>query len=59
MDRAQACGMPPEACAERIVRAIEREKDEVLIGGKERWAVHLKRFFPALFRRLIRTARVT
>lgn len=59
VDRAQARGLPPEVCAERILRAIEREKDEVLIGGKERWAVHLQRFFPGLFRRLIRKARVT
>ncbi len=59
MDRAQAEGMSPEECARRIVRALDREKDEVLIGGKEVWAVHLHRLFPGLYRRLIRRVRVT
>lgn len=59
MDRAQSRGMSPEACAGRIVRALERDEDEVLVGGKEVWAVRLERFFPGLFRRLIRRVRVT
>ena len=59
LDHAQAHGLPPELCAERILRAIEKEKDEVLIGGKERWAVPLKRFFPGLFNRVIRRVKVT
>lgn len=59
MDRAQAKGMAPEECARRIVRAVERERDEVLVAGKERFAVHLWRFLPGLFRHIIRRARVT
>jgi len=59
MDDAQAHGMPADDCAEAIVRAVERGAHEVLVGGKERWAVHLHRFFPGLFDRMIRTARVT
>ena len=59
MDEAQAHGMAPADCAEAIVRAVERGKDEMLIGEKERWAVHLARFLPGLFHRLIRTAKVT
>ncbi|MEM7051330.1 MAG: SDR family oxidoreductase [Acidobacteriota bacterium] len=59
LDRAQANGMAPEACAAEILRAIEGEKSEVLIGGRERWAVHLKRFLPGTFERVIRKARVT
>lgn len=59
MDRAQARGMGAEACARRIVRAVDRGRDEVLIGGKEVWAVHLARLAPGLFRRLIRRVRVT
>jgi len=59
MDDAQAHGMDPEACAERIVRAVEREAREVLVGGSEVWAVRLHRFFPGLFHRMIRKARVT
>jgi len=59
MDRAQERGMAPDVCAERILRAVDRGAAEVLIGGKERFAVYLKRFFPGLFRRVIRRARVT
>lgn len=59
MDRAQQRGMSPEACAARIVRALDRGSDEVLVGGKEVWAVRLDRAFPGLFRRLIRRVRVT
>ncbi len=59
MDRAQLEGYPPERCAEKILAAVERDREEVLIGGKERFAVPLKRFFPTLFSRLIRRVRVT
>jgi short-subunit dehydrogenase len=59
MDHAQEHGLAPAAVARRIARAIERGEDELLIAGKERFAVHLARFFPGLFRRLIRKARVT
>jgi dehydrogenase/reductase SDR family member 7B len=59
MDDAQAHGMPAAECAEAIVRAVERGAHEVLVGGKERWAVQLHRFFPGLFDRMIRTAKVT
>lgn len=59
MDRAQAEGMPADECAECIVAAVEAGRDEVLIGGRERFAVYLFRFFPGLYRRLIRRARVT
>jgi dehydrogenase/reductase SDR family protein 7B len=59
MDEAQEQGMAPEVCAERMVRAVEAGKREVLIGGREVWAVRLHRFFPGLFHRMIRTAKVT
>lgn len=59
MDRAQREGLDPAVVARRIVRAVERDEDEFLIAGKERFAVHVARFFPGLFRRMIRKARVT
>ncbi|MFQ5349692.1 MAG: SDR family oxidoreductase [Thermoanaerobaculia bacterium] len=59
MDRAQLAGYPADRCAEKIVTAVERDREEVLIGGKEKHAVYLKRFLPRLFSRLIRRARVT
>jgi short-subunit dehydrogenase len=47
-------GMSPEACAERIIRAVAREQDEALIGGKETLTVMFHRLFPGLFVRVIR-----
>ncbi|MHB8764757.1 MAG: SDR family oxidoreductase [Deferrisomatales bacterium] len=59
MDAATARGMDPARCAEAILRAVERGRDEVLVGGREVAGVYLKRFLPGLFRRLIRRVRVT
>ncbi len=59
MDDATRKGLTPEAFAEKAIRAMEKEKAEAYIGGTEVLAVYLKRFFPGLFRRMIRTAKVT
>ncbi len=59
MDKTTAHGLSPKMCAQKIVEAIEKKKTEVYIGGaKELWAVRMKRFFPALFVRIIRAAKV-
>lgn len=58
MDRAQAEGMPAEALARKAVKALEAGRAETLIGGKERYGVLISRFFPALFRKIIRKAKV-
>ncbi|GMQ24142.1 SDR family NAD(P)-dependent oxidoreductase [Algoriphagus sp. oki45] len=58
MDEAQAKGMSPEACAEGIFSALSRNIEEVLIGGKEKYAVYLKRFFPGIFSKILRKAKV-
>lgn len=54
MDESQDKGMSPEECARLIIRAIEKNKEEVFIGGKELRAVWVKRFFPGLFSKTIR-----
>lgn len=59
MDDAQAAGLAPEVCAEKIIQAIEKGKDEVLIGGKELLGVYLKMFVPGIFNRIIAKAKVT
>lgn len=59
MDAGQQRGLSVEVGAAKIVRAIEREKEEVCFGGTEALAVYLKRFWPGLFSRIIRRARVT
>jgi short-subunit dehydrogenase len=58
MDEAQYKGMPANECAKKIVSAMEKEKQEVYIGGKEVWAVYLKRFVPGIFSRVIRKVAV-
>lgn len=58
MDDAQANGMSANECAEGIVKAIIAGKHEIYIGGKEKYGVLLKRLFPGLFSRIIRTAKV-
>ena len=59
MDDAQANGMPAELCALEIIKAIQAEKEEVYVGGKEKYAVLLKRFLPSLFSKIVRKAKVT
>ncbi|GAA4357757.1 SDR family oxidoreductase [Kangiella marina] len=59
MDRAQQEGMPAAKCAKKIIEAYEKGKAEVYIGGRETKAVLLKRFFPRLFARIVRKAKVT
>jgi short-subunit dehydrogenase len=53
MEKSHARAMDAGNCAEKIIRAIERDKEEVFIGGKELLAVWVKRFFPNLFTRII------
>lgn len=59
MDEAQANGMVPEECARQIIIAMNDKREEVYIGGKETKGVLLKRFFPKLFSRMIKKAKVT
>ncbi len=59
MDNAQEHGMPAFICAEKIVRAVEKNKAEVYIGGREVLGIYLKRFFPSLFNVIIKRAKVT
>lgn len=58
MDDAQYKGKAPEWCASKIVRAIEKEKEEIYIGGREVAGVYLKRFLPRVFSKVIRKVAV-
>jgi dehydrogenase/reductase SDR family member 7B len=53
MDRRTAAGLAPEDCAQRIWRAVERNRYELLIG-RERIAVYLRRWLPGVYHRLLR-----
>ena len=60
MDNAQANGMTAEECARHIIKAVEKNTEEVYIGGlKEVAGIYVKRFFPGLFSRLVRKMAVT
>jgi dehydrogenase/reductase SDR family protein 7B len=48
VDPSIARGVDPSVCARKIWRAVEKEREEVLVG-REALVVYLKRFFPALF----------
>ena len=58
MDQAQENGMSTEDCAKAILSALTAKKEEVCIGGKETYAVYLKRFFPTLFSKILRKSNV-
>ena len=58
MDEAQFKGKPADWCAAKIVRSIEKQKEEVYIGGREVFVVYIKRFLPRLFSKIIRKVAV-
>ncbi|HXH18039.1 MAG TPA: SDR family oxidoreductase [Chitinophagales bacterium] len=59
MDDAIAHGLEPDYVAEKIVKGMKAGKEEIYIAGKEMMGVYLKRFFPGVFSRYIRKAKVT
>lgn len=52
MDHGQSGGMPADKCARVIANAIEKNKKEILVGGKEVMLAHIKRFVPSLYYKL-------
>ncbi len=60
MDKGTANGLSPDYFAKRMLKAIARKKQEVVIGGKlEVLAVYVKRFFPRVLAKVIRKLAVT
>jgi len=59
LDSGQEGGISAEKAARKIVKAIYRQKPEVLIGGKELIMVIIKRFFPGIARILVRKIKPT
>ncbi|MEY3237048.1 MAG: hypothetical protein RI883_1149 [Bacteroidota bacterium] len=59
MDHNQATGMTAEECVKQLLSAVSKNKKDVLIGNKEILAVKIKRFFPALFWRIIKKQSAT
>jgi short-subunit dehydrogenase len=58
MDPAQAAAISAESCAEQIITAMAKGRDEVFPGGRERVGLLLQRLSPALLRRVMRKVRV-
>jgi short-subunit dehydrogenase len=54
LDDTHAKAMLPERAAEKIVDAVAKGRAEVRVGGKEIWAVLLRRMLPGLTRRMLR-----
>lgn len=53
MDPGQDHGMPVEVCVRKMIRGMERNKKEILIGGKEILMTYFRRFVPGLYYYLI------
>jgi Short-chain dehydrogenases of various substrate specificities len=53
MDPGQKNGMSAEQCAYKIVKAIRKDKKELLVGNKELLMVYIRRFLPALYHKLV------
>jgi short-subunit dehydrogenase len=54
MDPGQANGITVEKCAKAYIKAIRKNKPRAYIGGKEILMVHIKRFFPRIFFKIVR-----
>ena len=59
MDHNQETGMPVSECVRILLKAVRKKKESVLIGNKEIYATYIKRYFPAMFRRIIRKQNAT
>ena len=58
MDDAQENGMSADDFAKQLIQDIKAKKEEVYIGGKEVKGILIKRFFPKLFSKMIKKAKV-
>jgi short-subunit dehydrogenase len=58
MDPNQATAISAESCAEQVIAAMTKGREEVFPGGKERIGLLLHRLSPALLRRVMRKVRV-
>jgi len=57
-DAATQNGITPELAAKKMVSAIENDKFEVYVGGKEVKGIYLKRFFPKLLHIIVLKSQV-
>ena len=53
MDPGLAGGIPPEKCARKMIKAMKRNRKDVLIGGKELLMVWVHKYCKPLYYRLV------
>jgi len=49
MDDGQVKGLSSEICAHKIVNAVNRNKKELWVGGKEVVLIYIRKYFPSFF----------
>lgn len=54
MDESHVDAMTAEECAKKILTAIEKNKQEIFVGGKEILTVYIKRFFPKMLYKILK-----
>jgi short-subunit dehydrogenase len=59
LDDGQKNGISSEKAAKKIIKALNKGRREVLVGGNELLMVHFKRFVPFLFRQITRKIKPT
>lgn len=59
LDEGQKEGIHVDLAAKKVIKAIKNNKRDVLIGGKELLMVHIKRFMPWLFAKIINKIKPT
>ena len=52
MDAGQQGGMDVNFCAKKIIKGLEKQKYEIMVGGKELIMVFLRKFFKGIFFKL-------
>lgn len=52
MDNGQANGMPANKCAQKIIKAVSKNKKDILVGNKELLMVYIHKWIPALYYKL-------
>lgn len=57
-DVATKNGIAPALAAKKMISAIEKDKFEVYVGGKEVKGIYLKRFFPKLLHKMVLKSQV-
>ncbi|MCL4140871.1 UNVERIFIED_CONTAM: hypothetical protein GTU68_012885 [Idotea baltica] len=59
MDPGQTKGYAVEDCAKDIIKAMEKGKHEVYVGGYDQYIIYIKRFFPSIFRQIAQRLKPT